>query len=72
MHCNINKTGRTIRGTVGGTLLLLATAFLLWNPLHSPATYWIGGIIVAISIFMLIEATLGWCAIRAIGWKTPF
>ena len=63
--CNIDQRGKTMRLVVGA---LAALWFLEWTPAWTawPAlAIWLAG------IFVLFEAVVGWCAIRALGLKTP-
>ena len=53
--------------TIG--LLLGALWFLKWGPewlIWPAAGIWISG------MFVIFEALVGWCAVRAMGMKTPF
>ena len=71
--CNIDQRGKTMRLVVGALVeaigLLLAALWVLeWTPAWTawPAlAIWLAG------IFVLFEAVVGWCAIRALGVKTP-
>jgi hypothetical protein len=73
MQCNIDKRGRTLRTTMGivtdaiGTGLV-ATAIFGWLPswaLYAGIAAMLGG------AFMIFEGVNGWCAVRAMGFKTP-
>jgi hypothetical protein len=73
MQCNIDRRGRALRLSMGlataatGAGLLLARwlfgldAWSLWAALAALAG---GG-------FMIYEGAMGWCAVRAMGFKTP-
>lgn len=72
--CNIDQRGKTIRLVMG---VLLETVGLLlgvlWFMSIGPswlvwpaAAIWISG------MFVIFEAVVGWCAVRAMGMKTPF
>jgi hypothetical protein len=72
--CNIDRRGKTIRLVMG---VLLETVGLLlgvlWFMSIGPswlvwpaAAIWISG------MFVIFEAVVGWCAVRAMGMKTPF
>ena len=65
--CNIGTRGRWIRGT--GGLICLGSAIALWFGIDE--RFWSIGLFLA-GIFMIYEAARGWCAIRALGIKTPF
>lgn len=71
--CNIDQRGKTVR-LVGGAflesigLLLgvlwffnIGPSWLIWPA----AAIWISG------MFVIFEAVVGWCAVRAMGFKTP-
>ena len=70
MQCNINAKGKAVR-------LLSGLSFILAAVL----TFLVGGLegiplIVGISLligggFMAFEGWSGWCAVRAMGFKTP-
>ena len=77
MQCNIDFRGRALRttmgiltgligsGAVGGWYLGVLPNFLL---------YWTLGIGIALLLggaFMIFEGVNGWCAVRAMGFKTP-
>jgi hypothetical protein len=73
MQCNIDKRGRTLRTTMGivtdaiGTGLVAAAIFG-WLPswaLYAGIAAMLGG------AFMIFEGVNGWCAVRAMGFKTP-
>ena len=73
MQCNIDARGKRVRlingivTTVVGIVLLFAWAMRSdgWVP-------WVTTIAaLASGAFMIFEARAGWCAIRAMGIKTP-
>ena len=71
LTCNINRKGRWVRGLSGSCALAagVAATLLWWPPL-----WWqwlIGGVLVSAGLFQLFEAFFGWCAIRALGFRTP-
>lgn len=72
MKCNIDSTGAKIRRVYGIMALLVAgmlAALALWA-----GTWWLWivvGCAAAAGIFCLFEAQKKWCALRAIGMKTP-
>ena len=65
--CNINKKGRWIRALLG--LLFIGAGMWLW--FGRGETFWSIGMVI-IGVFSLFEAVRGWCALRALGMKTPF
>jgi hypothetical protein len=75
MQCNIDSRGRMIRrnsgavcGGLGGLLLIAGT---LWGGSSWP---WlaVGIALLGAGVFQLYESRKGWCALRAMGIKTPF
>ena len=72
--CNIDSKGRKVRLiagalTEGAGLMLLV---LRWQGVLSDEWPWfVGGGLVAGGMFMVIEGSLCWCAVRALGVKTP-
>jgi len=60
---NINNAGRLARGGIC-ILLFLGAGFAFSFCL------WLGLALVLSGIFLLFEALLGWCALRACGIKT--
>ena len=71
--CNIDQRGKVLRLVMGAFLesiglLLGALWFLKVGPewlIWPAAAIWIAG------MFVIFEAIVGWCAIRAMGFKTP-
>ena len=71
MTCNIDARGRLLRAMIGLVLIIaaLGLVFVL------PPTGWRRALVVVLSlagVFCVFEARLGWCAVRALGIKTPF
>jgi len=71
--CNIDQRGKTIRLTLGAFieatgLLLGVLWFLAYLP---PWTLWLAIATWLSGIFVIFEAVMGWCAVRAMGFKTP-
>jgi len=64
VKCNIDRTGRLLRAASG--LLCLGVAAGCW---------WFGrevaaGVLCAFALFQFFEAAQGWCAMRAMGFRT--
>lgn len=71
--CNIERRGRHLRIAVGTVLesagLLLG---VLWFLDQTPDwTIWPAVALWVSGTFVILEGMLGWCAIRAMGMKTP-
>ena len=65
--CNIERKGRWIRGILG--LLFVGVAVWLWIGMNE--RFWSIGLFV-LGLFSLFEAVRGWCALRAVGFNTPY
>jgi len=65
MKQNIDNTGRAARGGMAAIFLLVGGCLI-------PQTALLAAIFILIGVFCAIEAWLGWCAIRACGFKLPF
>jgi hypothetical protein len=73
MQCNIDARGKRVRlingivTTVVGVVMLFA-----WAMRSDGWVSWVTTIaVLAGGAFMIFEARAGWCAIRAMGIKTP-
>ena len=73
LQCNIDAKGKRVR-FINGTVTLAIGIVLLFAwamPTRSPIA-WATTIACLIGgAFMIFEARAGWCAIRAMGFKTP-
>jgi hypothetical protein len=70
--CNINRKGRTVR-LFNGVLSLIAavTMGVFWAIPHGGLAAWVvTAIFLLVGAFSIFEATIGWCALRAMGIKT--
>jgi uncharacterized membrane protein len=74
MHCNIDAKGKRIRLLYGILLLILGIALaLLWAHHSASPLRWIVSIaVITAGAFAIFEARKGWCAIRAMGFRTPY
>ncbi|MBI1742328.1 DUF2892 domain-containing protein [Candidatus Acetothermia bacterium] len=71
MTCNIDRRGRWARG-IPGVLLIIGA--LIWHWVASDAGIWMNLLHLLIGLvgaFMIFQALAGWCAIRAMGFRTP-
>ncbi|MFM7809858.1 MAG: hypothetical protein ACKPEA_18320 [Planctomycetota bacterium] len=72
MQCNIDRRGRTARIVVGACVEAAGMALLAWWFLGGPGwTIWPAAGCIAGGNFAIIEGALGWCAERAMGFRTP-
>jgi hypothetical protein len=75
LQCNIDKRGRRAR-LIAGLLLLsgagVAMFYFAISDLRSFGTigWLIAGAAMLMGVFALFEASIGWCAVRALGFKT--
>jgi hypothetical protein len=63
--CNINTTGRILRG-----ILALMCFIGAWFAFE--ISNWFGFLLAAYACFALFEAIRGWCIVRACGIKTKY
>jgi hypothetical protein len=71
LACNINRRGRGLRIVSGAIFVVGAIVFPLaeWPP-----AWWgwvIAAVLLLIGIFHIVEGAIGWCAMRAMGFRTP-
>lgn len=72
-ECNIDARGKRVR-LVGG--LVCSFVGLLFLGLAGFSVtgvwgWWAGGGLLAGGLFQIYEARAGWCAVRAMGFRTP-
>jgi Protein of unknown function (DUF2892) len=73
MQCNIDGKGKTARLALGAALALCGGGLLSlrWLDILSGGWPWyVGGLLVAAGLFSIFEGAAGWCAVRAMGFKT--
>lgn len=69
--CNIDARGKRTRFIIGFLLLLAAILAGAWAVGHPSAIIWTFAAIIAIAgAFLLFESRMGWCAVRALRFKT--
>ena len=72
LTCNIGARGKALRFRIGIGLSVLAVPALGWALIHGGGLAWAAAaLLLASSGFTLFEARAGWCALRALGVKTP-
>ncbi len=72
MRCNIDARGKSIRLAGGVIACVMALVFLIlagvgvWDRW----AWFVGAGALITGVFMVIEGWSGWCALRAMGFKT--
>ena len=74
MQCNIDARGKRLR-LISGVVCCAAGAVLGMLALVLHRGFWgllLGGLaLIAGGLFQVFEARRGWCAVRALGFRTP-
>ena len=72
LACNIDQRGRAARYRIGFSLVALAAlAYVIGSRFsRGPAPLLVAVLLGAAGVFALFEANRGWCALRALGFKT--
>ena len=72
LTCNIDRQGRKTR-LVGGVIIDVCGVALIVAGVRSGSRgMLVGGIVLCLAgSFMIFEGARGWCALRALGIKTP-
>lgn len=71
LMCNIDIYGRLLRGATGLVLLGNGLLMLVWSvPGAGLGSRVLQGAMIVLGAFCIFEAIVGWCAIRAMGYKT--
>lgn len=71
LACNLDRKGRVVRGVAGG--LLIASSLVLCIAVLTEASTGLrllGLIPGLLGLFAIFESVNGWCAVRALGFKT--
>ena len=74
IQCNIDAKGRLIRLVYGVALVLLGVGLVFaWALRAGGALAWVVSVVAILGgALAIFESRKGWCAIRAMGLKTPF
>ncbi|MAH66304.1 MAG: hypothetical protein CMJ27_07920 [Phycisphaerae bacterium] len=70
MKCNIDAKGKAVRLLSGLACLLAGVLVLLLGGVEGPMLF-VGIALLGSGGFMTFEGWSGWCAVRALGFKTP-
>jgi hypothetical protein len=72
LTCNIDRRGRVTRIVTGSIVDVCGAALVVTGVLTGERAMIIGGAVVSVAgSFMIFEGAKGWCALRALGMKTP-
>lgn len=72
LACNINRKGRWFRAASGMLVIAIACGIALADSSWSPTFRWASaGVLALLGAFQIFEASVGWCAVRAWGFRTP-
>ena len=74
MQCNIDSRGKAVRLVWGIINLVVGAIFvgLFFSGVLAGSWAWIVGVAAILGgAFAVFEARAGWCAVRAMGFKTP-
>jgi hypothetical protein len=74
MNCNIDSKGKRMRltGGIAAAAVGIVLALFWALPIGGPIAWGISFGFLAGGAFMIFEARAGWCALRAMGFKTRF
>jgi hypothetical protein len=74
MQCNIDARGKRVRFISGVAATLAGLVLLLLAALGVGPSGWMWALAALLLIsgaFQIFEARAGWCAVRAMGFRTP-
>ena len=73
LQCNIDSRGKTARLVYGVVLFAAGVVMLvLWALPRGTLLSWVlTALVILGGAFAVFEARAGWCAVRAMGFKTP-
>ena len=74
LSCNIDRRGRAVRAFLGAALVaggVIAFVAAARSESGGAALWFIGAGTTLGGVFCLFEAVNGWCALRAVGMRTP-
>jgi hypothetical protein len=71
-QCNISQKGRVVRFLLGLVLFFLGSImFVAAVPGNGIPWRTFQAGLMLLGIFMIVEGVFGWCALRALGKRTP-
>jgi len=73
MECNIDRRGRRLRTAMGIVSAAIGCGLVALRlmPFMPAWTFYAGVAAIVGGAFMVFEGVNGWCAVRAMGFKTP-
>lgn len=71
--CNIDRFGQTVRFITGVTMFFAGTIMFVAG-VPGNDSWWrvFQAVITLLGVFIMVEGVMGWCALRAMGFKTKF
>jgi hypothetical protein len=70
LTCNIDSRGKRARLIYGMVMLAIGLGIGVWALISQPFLWIISGVCLLLGGFCVFEAWAGWCAMRAMGFKT--
>jgi hypothetical protein len=72
LACNIDAKGKAVRLRLGLIELVLALIVAVASGLavRSPVGWAVAALLAVVGVFSIFEARAGWCALRALGFRT--
>jgi hypothetical protein len=73
MQCNIDARGKAARLVIGGVLALAGSVLIALHVFEALPEVWalyVGSGVVIVGGIAIFEGWTGWCAMRAMGFKT--
>jgi hypothetical protein len=71
VQCNIDQRGRKARLVTGALVDAVGAILILTGVLRNETGFIVAGAVVSLAgLFMIFEGVKGWCAARAMGFKT--
>jgi hypothetical protein len=72
LQCNIDRRGKLLRMVYGLTLAIAGIAMMFFWARHRDSVFpWILSSAITLGgAFAIFESLVGWCVVRALGYKT--
>lgn len=71
--CNIDQSGRVVR-FLAGMLMFFSGSIMFVTGIPDDSSWWrwFNLALMILGVFITYEGIMGWCALRAMGFKTKF